>query len=301
MEATRALRPYNISHRSGLPRTTENQLSRQRYSFWLRFSLPLTPSTHSTMGCCSSKEPSSQPAARPRQIGAPQDVVIHVPRNRLDYHGAPVAKSYAEIPRANLVEALSLMGQYLAQRNANITAIAVGGAVNTILLRSRQATHDVDIFGSGLDNNARILLDDAMQYAQRGSRSNLGTDWFNTETTMWMSPGMHRTLTAEAMHQGVVVFRHAGLTLLAAPWNYAFSAKVSRLTTDAGAMARPYDLEDAIIYLNEMVGQNNGRPIRLQHLLQRAEHYHHNTSRTFLMNRVNQEYQRRYNRSGIVA
>ncbi|OJD20947.1 hypothetical protein ACJ73_07715 [Blastomyces percursus] len=131
--------------------------------------------------------------------------MIHLPRNRADAHGIPIPQSTHEIERPVLENALNAMAEFLSQRNEEITVIAVGGAVNTLFHRSRTSTHDVDIFGSNLNNSSRVLLDEVMQYAIRCSSAPLGTDWFNTENQMWLSPSFHRELTAEAMRQNVVV------------------------------------------------------------------------------------------------
>ncbi|RMZ89807.1 hypothetical protein DV736_g2977, partial [Chaetothyriales sp. CBS 134916] len=251
------------------------------------------------MGCGSSKEhgANNQPA-RQIVIGAPQEVSIHIPRNRLDNQGVPIPKTYEDIQRPVLERALTLMAQYIAERNANITAITVGGAVNTLLIRSRQATHDVDIFGSHLETPTRMLLDSAMQFAMQQTMELLGTDWFNTETQMWMSPQVHRDLTQMAIQQNVVVFRQPGLTLLAAPWHYAFLAKIQRVMT-GGETARPYDLDDAVTYLHEIVNRNGGHPIDVNWFMQMAARYHHSVTERYLLTTVNSEYTRRFHRPAI--
>lgn len=182
------------------------------------------------MGCGSSR-PETGPNRRPARpvqgrqqrpmpaIGTPSEVTIHLPRNRTDDQGIPLPTTTHEINRQDLEQALGLMAQYLQQLKAQITAIVVGGGgdVNILLLRTRPSTHDVDIFGSNLDNSTRYLLDEAMQYALEHATSPLGTDWFNTENQMWLSPSLHRELTDEARRRNVVVFSRPGLKILAAP------------------------------------------------------------------------------------
>ncbi|KAL4923223.1 uncharacterized protein BDV17DRAFT_296559 [Aspergillus undulatus] len=86
------------------------------------------------------------------------------------------------------------MAAYLHQRRAQLTVIAVGGAINTLYLRTRSSIHDADIFGSMMDTTACMLLDEAMQHAIRQVTTALSTDWFNTEIQMWLSPDLHRQL-----------------------------------------------------------------------------------------------------------
>lgn len=197
------------------------------------------------------------------------------------------------------MQALHLMSQYLHQRHAQLTVVTVGGAVNCLLLQSRDSTHDVDIFGTNLDTHARVLLDEAMHYAIQHSRVPLGTDWFNTETQMWMSPDMQRELTESALHQHTVVFQEPGLTLLAAPWGYAFGAKIQRILVGPGE-ARPYDLHDAVTYLHQMTQRHQGQPVPLHGLEESARRYHQSSDSNYLMNTVNVEYERVYHRPGII-
>jgi hypothetical protein len=247
------------------------------------------------MGCGPSK---SQGKAQRRQgasIGAPQNVAIHIPRNRADAHGVPLQQFTREVDRDTLLQALDHVSNYIAQRTQHVTAIAVGGAVNTLYLRSRRNTHDVDLFGSEdyFGNAARMLLDEASQDAQQHIPQ-LGTDWINTETQMWMPGPMHTELTAAAVQQQVVVFPGAGLTIYAAPWAYAFSAKINRILT-GGAQRRSYDLADAVNYIHEYIRSHGNQPVQVSRALGWARRYHHESNEDILRNRVDPEHRRRYN------
>ncbi|OAQ96717.1 hypothetical protein LLEC1_06357 [Akanthomyces lecanii] len=259
------------------------------------------------MGNCSS-QPENDGAPAPRRarqqargpitIGAPQEVMIHVPRNRVDHYGVPVQQVTRDIERDTLLAALKHVANYIAQRGHTITVVAVGGAVNTLHLQSRRATHDVDIFGADFNNQARVLLDEAMHDAQRHYRG-LGTDWLNTETQMWMPGPIHQQLTAAAVKQNVKVFDMVGLTIYAAPWSYAFSAKVSRLLA-GGDQARPYDLDDAVTYIHEYIRIHGNQPVKVSTATDWARHFRHESTPDFLRTRVNQAYRRRYGREAFV-
>ena len=142
------------------------------------------------------------------------------------------------------------MASYLYGQNADITIVTVGGAVNTIHLRTREVTHDVDFFGA---NEQSRLLEDASKYAQQQSRIQLGANWLNNATTLFISRPLQTQLVQDAILQDVVLFRERGLTVLAAPWSYALCGKTDRMSkTDA---QRPYDCRDAVAFtfnLNEM-------------------------------------------------
>lgn len=256
--------------------------------------------------CCSQPDNETRRGPRrPRQrqegsitIGAPQEVLIHVPRNRVDQDGVPVRQVTREISRDVLLAALQHVAQHIAQHGQNVTVITVGGAVNTLYLRSREMTHDVDIFGSDFTNQARILLDEAMQDARRQYR-HLGTDWLNTETQMWMPGPLHSRLTTAAQQQDVKVFEMPGLTIYAAPWPYAFSAKVNRILT-GGDQVRPYDLDDAVTYIHEFIETHDNQQVPLETALGWAREFNHECTTKFLRTRVNQAYRKRYGCDALV-
>lgn len=86
-------------------------------------------------------------------IGRPQDLLLHIPRPRLDESGVPVRVEDFELDRHTLEHALELVAEYMRTRNENVTIVVVGGAVNVLLLQSRQSTHDVDFLGTNLNNH----------------------------------------------------------------------------------------------------------------------------------------------------
>jgi len=189
------------------------------------------------------------------------------------------------------------MAERLHSRNASLTVIVVGGVVNTIFLGTRQSTHDVDILGTNLNNDQLRMLDDAAHYAEQRSPVPLGAEWFNSDTKMWLGPDLHRELTNIAMEQDERVFQRPGLTLLAAPWNYAFCAKIARILTGE---VRPYDLTDAATYLHRYIQRNGGRPVQVGQIEGWAQRFGRSTDRAYLIREVNAEYRRLYRHEGIV-
>ncbi|KAL1840578.1 hypothetical protein VTJ49DRAFT_310 [Mycothermus thermophilus] len=152
-----------------------------------------------------------------------------------------------ELDRTTLLQALTIVGNYIQQKNRQVTVIAVGGAVNTIFLQSRPSTHDVDFYNNSLSvADLRLVAEGARYAAQRIPQ--LNEEWFNNHTIFFIPHDLRSTLTQDALTQNAVIFHHGGLKLLAAPWNYAFCTKVHRLS-NAGK-ARPYDLNDAVHYIH---------------------------------------------------
>jgi hypothetical protein len=272
----------------GRPATTGIQLPILRAS-----KLVLLPNTSVKMGNKNSKHQS--PPIAGLSISGPTAHQIHIPRNRADPDGLPIQQTSKEMNRGTLEAGLQYMSDYIASKPGapKVTVPVVGGVVNTLYLRTRPSTHDVDVFGSDLSNAQRVLLDEAMYQAQKHVPG-LGTDWFNTETQMWMTGPVHADLTKSSQDRGVCVFEGKGLALYAAPWEYAFSAKVSRVV--AGEHERPYDVDDAVGYIRQyIVSRGGNRPVQVKEALEWARKWGHRTDEKLLRGKVNQMYVKKYN------
>ncbi|KAI4257446.1 MAG: hypothetical protein L6R42_005656 [Xanthoria sp. 1 TBL-2021] len=243
------------------------------------------------MGCGGSKP------AKPRgtTISRPQELILQVPRPQVDYNGRPIRVEDYELDRQTLRAALTAMANYIDNQRQEITIITVGGAVNTMLLQTRDSTHDVDFFGTNLNNNQRVLLDEAAKYAERKSLTPLGAEWFNSQTMLWLPPDVHHTVTDEALRQNEIVFHKRGLKVIAAPWNYALCGKMNRLVRPD--QTRPYDLADAVSYLRYYI-EKHGRPVSSARIKEWCRHYQKETSNE-VIRAINEEYKRRYRTDGI--
>lgn len=69
-----------------------------------------------------------------------------VPPPYRDAAGQPITHQDFDLGRNTLIQTFNRMGEYLDRQGITARVVAVGGAVNTIHLRSRQSTHDVDFF-----------------------------------------------------------------------------------------------------------------------------------------------------------
>lgn len=213
------------------------------------------------MGCGSSKERSDdvELQARPARRTAPGGQVISGPSGGLvlvpppyrDAQGRPIRHNSAELDRDTILAALRDMSSYLAPKHVSTRVITVGGAVNTVLLRSRQTTHDVDFFSEDGTAQANLLVYEAAREANRRRGGALGAAWFNNSTQLYMGRDRAHELASAAYQQNDIVYdglnsRGHGLQVYAAPWEYALCGKMNRLTEGG---ERPYDLNDAIEYL----------------------------------------------------
>ena len=248
------------------------------------------------MGCFHSTERPRQPPARPPQIGQPQNITLHVPRRRVNEQGTELQIVDQELTRQNIHRALQYTAEFLNQRRQNLTIVTVGGAINTIYLRSRQTTHDVDFFGSHLQQRQLEMIDEAMQYAERMSSVPLGGAWLNNETQLHMAPDARQFITQRALEQNMVVFHAPGLTVVAAPWSYSFISKSRRLGTQ---YERSYDLDDAVAYLREWIRRIQGGTVSTEMLRDLCARYRMPMLSDQVLRRINERFRARHSCDGI--
>ncbi|KAK4152496.1 hypothetical protein C8A00DRAFT_16204 [Chaetomidium leptoderma] len=153
-----------------------------------------------------------------------------------------------DLDRNTLLSALNTVAAYIAKKKGNVTVIAVGGAVNTIYLQSRAATHDVDFFNTQLTAADLGMIVEGAKAATKGNPK-LDETWFNNRTILFIPKDQRNALTEQAIAQNEIIFQKPGLTVLAAPWPYSFCCKVDRLAGGGVNSARVYDLDDAVQYL----------------------------------------------------
>ena len=205
------------------------------------------------MGCCSSRptgEDVELATRHPQQItvSEPTGGPILVPPPYRDQSGRPIQHSSSDLDSNTLRAALDDMALFLSKRKVQAQLVTVGGAVNTLYLRSRPSTHDVDFFLQDATSSTHRVIHEAARHANRRRGGRLGAEWLNNATQLFMSAQMQKLLFDDAVKQGSVVYQRDGLTVYAAPWSYALCGKLDRL---CGSDPRPYDLADAIAYLHE--------------------------------------------------
>lgn len=204
-----------------------------------------------------------------------------------------------ELDRKTLVQALSNVASYLNKKHANVTIVAVGGAVNTIFLEDRVSTHDVDFYNSLLNKDQYRLLIEGVRHAQ-SKDGRLVDGWLNRRTIFFIPASLRESLTKKAIQQNTVVFSQPGLKVLAAPWEYAFSAKLDRIS---GAGHSPlgskhYDLSDAVAYIHCYLQGRRLDSVRRSEVESWAQTFATKLSSS-LLERVNAEHQKLHGRRCI--
>ncbi|KAJ5177536.1 uncharacterized protein N7500_000235 [Penicillium coprophilum] len=229
----------------------------------------------------------------PMNISGPSGGLQMIPTPHRDGTGRPVIPRSFEINRDQLLLAFQYMADYLHGQGANLTIYVAGGAVNTVYLRSRHSTGDVDFFGS---NEQSRLLKDASKYAQQHSKSQLGANWFNNSMSLFLGRAMEQDLMGASHLQNAVLFSKSGLTVYAVLWEYALCGKTDRLTKPN---KRPYDTADAVAYLHQCVKANGEHAIQAQQIETWARNYNKAVSATVLME-IDTLYKSKYGKHGIL-
>ncbi|TLD07826.1 hypothetical protein PgNI_10156 [Pyricularia grisea] len=265
--------------------------------------------------CFSSGPEEATPAPRPSQRPSQfkrrgQDIPLQrlaitgpvtppgqIPAPERDAAGLWVQYEARDLDRSSLLAALAYVAEYLDKHGEDITLVAVGGAVNTILLRSRMTTYDVDFFCHVLSGSRLRLIREAGQYAVQRSAVPMSTDWLNNATARM--PGVVENvehLVDAALAQREILFQRKGLTVAAAPWNYAFIKKISRITQGT---ARTYDASDAVAYLHRHITRHGGQPVPFETMQEWGSKYKA-LSPVEILREIDDLYRRTYGRSAIL-
>ena len=196
------------------------------------------------------------------------DTLLEItPRRR---HEQPIEP---ELTNTTLHQALQNVAQYLRSSKAQITIIAVGGAINTLLLKTRTTTHDLDFFDHNLRKDELQLMTRAAKYAQ-SKDSNLPDEWLNNRTVLFIRREIRAELTQASIELNEAVFDEPGLRVLAAPWPYALCAKLDRIAGSMGLIAgKEYDIDDAVAYLHRYLTIKRKRSMTRSEILKWTAHY----------------------------
>ncbi|KAJ8473168.1 hypothetical protein ONZ45_g16391 [Pleurotus djamor] len=188
----------------------------------------------------------------------------------------PDAPSETPMSAETIRSGLANVAATLHSKKQNVSIIAVGGAVNTLLLQ------DVTKVIAAADMAA--------------SKLNLGDHWLNNHTALFIQEGTIQQLYDEAVQQNDVVFIAPGLTVYAAPWQYALGKKPDRLSKPG---ARSYDMNDAVGYLTKLI-QKRGTPVSRSDIKGWAQEFKFTEPTNKLLNSLRDEYKKVTGKDGLV-
>ncbi|THV01283.1 hypothetical protein K435DRAFT_776118 [Dendrothele bispora CBS 962.96] len=195
-----------------------------------------------------------------------------------------------------ITKGLNAVASALNAKKLNLSIIAVGGAVNTLLLHTRQSTGDVDFFYRTKTKNEDVTQ---VITAADAARKTLQLDdhWLNNHTALFIQEGTIQLLYDEAVQQNEKVFTAPGLTVYAAPWRYALLTKLDRLSKTG---ARPYDMSDAVGYLERLITKRGGTAVKKSELTTWAGEFKFTVPTDDLMNSLGAEYKKKTGKDGVV-
>lgn len=255
------------------------------------------------MGSCVSKIDEHEDGVRLHtiQISSPTLALRLTPKPERDAQtGVPIVHSDRQISRTELLEALHDVAAHMEACGQSVTLVTVGGAVNTILLETRESTHDIDFFSSRLSDSQISLVSQAGRDANAKSigkfGEQLGGKWLNNETTIFLGASLLDQITRLAEAQNEVVFTAPGLTVLAAPWNYALMSKLDRMQKP---QKKAYDPKDAAHYLRRYLQRECRDTIHWTEVSQWGVDFGYQTIREADAAEVNEEYRRVYKADAI--
>ena len=192
-----------------------------------------------------------------------------------------------------LRDALEYIADYLESKHEELTIITLGELVND---------RGLYFFGTNVDGDEHVLLEEAAKRAVDWNPEQLGHDWFNNQTALWVSSNAtnaYEELTQLALDRNEIVFRRKGLRVVLATWySWAegFLTKVDRISR---GVEQEYDLPDAASYLKMYLDCQSPQQVHIEWVRSCARYWNLGFDQNTL-NMVNQEYRRRYGRDGLV-
>ncbi|KAM0432277.1 hypothetical protein ACHAPT_004817 [Fusarium lateritium] len=254
------------------------------------------------MGCSYSRYEHEMEcrAVRPVTISNPRGGPVTIPPMSRDETGRPIQYEASSLSREQILIAFQHMAEYLNERGEHKTVVIIGGAVNTVYFGSRESTHDVDFFLEDPSSKDYTTLHSAAKFANRQAEGRLGEEWFNNSTQLFMTRNIQASLAQEAKQQNAVVFKNrgpnGGLKVYAAPWKYALCSKLNRLCE---INPRPYDMEDAVVYLHRHLTLAGETRVMSHSLNNWCQRYHHDVRREIL-EKLDDSYCQKYRLRPIV-
>lgn len=86
-----------------------------------------------------------------------------IPQQQRNEQNRPIPDTYYDLDRNRILRALTFVAQYLAQREKQVSIVTTGGVINTVVIRSRQTTHDIDFLNPRIANGNEAIFLEALQ------------------------------------------------------------------------------------------------------------------------------------------
>ncbi|KAF5700501.1 hypothetical protein FGLOB1_10742 [Fusarium globosum] len=199
----------------------------------------------------------------------------------------------SELSRQQIIDAFQHMAEYLNECGTYVNCAVVGGVVNTLYLRHRETTPDVEFLLHDPASKEYITLSNAASFANKKAQGTLGEQWFNNSMQFFVPRNVQVDILQWAKDQHQVIFEHrgnyGGLTVYAAPWDYALCSKLNSLYDNI----RADDMEDAVAYLHRYLTLTRQESLNGNQVNDWCRKYHQDVSREVL-NRLGEAYARKH-------
>lgn len=101
----------------------------------------------------------------------------------------PPGEAEQTYTKQKIEEGLEVVAKYLASKKLNVSIVTVGGAVNTVLLKTRASTGDVDFFYRTKDSSSKdsSIVHQVVKGGELAEKKlNLGSQWLNNHTVVFI-------------------------------------------------------------------------------------------------------------------
>ncbi|RBR23883.1 uncharacterized protein FIESC28_03352 [Fusarium coffeatum] len=211
-----------------------------------------------------------------------------------------IFQDYPGLSRQQIIDAFQKMAEYLNEYGVSVECVAVDGAVNTLYLRSRESTHDVELLLNDPASKESDILSNAASFANTSAQGSLGESWLNSSMQLFLPRYVQTSLFEEAKKQNEIVFEHqgtnGGLKVYAAPWSYALCSKLNHSCDNHN---RSEGMDDAVDYLYRYLYITGQDYIIAQQIEDWCQMYHQDVSRE-AFRRLEQTYARKHGNWPIV-
>lgn len=101
----------------------------------------------------------------------------------------PPGEAEQTYTKQKIEEGLEVVAKYLASKKLNVSIVTVGGAVNTVLLKTRASTGDVDFFYRTKDSGSKDseIVHEVVEGGKQAEKDlKLGNQWLNNHTVVFI-------------------------------------------------------------------------------------------------------------------
>ncbi|WEW59073.1 hypothetical protein PRK78_004542 [Emydomyces testavorans] len=178
---------------------------------------------------------------------------------------------------------------------APIKLITAGGFVAVSYLKSRESTDDIDYLLDpewAQDEDIKQPLRTAMEKVAH--LLHLNKNWINEDMALFVTRRSREYLFRRAEEQNIILWQGTNLCIMAAPMEWALERKLRRIHHADRGRKTSHDMQDALAMLKHLRDKNGG-PLDRNDIASMNLNTFEVLPDETTMNRVDAEYQKRFN------